>query len=135
MKIDVVMCTKNSEAILDKCLKSIFEEIPGCRLILLDGFSTDKTMDIINSYMDNFHIKIIQTKASLGKSREIGINNVDTEWFVFIDSDVILKEGWFKEIKEYISHGKVGAVESNFIHHYPADIPKFPAFNNVVNQR
>ncbi len=135
MKIDVIMCTKNSESILQECLNSIFEEISICHLIVLDGFSTDKTLDIINSYRDKFHIKIIQTNAALGKSREIGIKNVDTEWFAFIDSDVTLRNGWFWEISNYISDNEVGAVESNFIHHYPADIPKFPPFNNVVNQR
>lgn len=118
-----------------QCLNSILEEIPVCHLIVLDGFSTDKTLDIINSYKDKFNIKLIQTKAALGKSREIGIKNVDTEWFAFIDSDVILRYGWFREMNGYISDIKVGAIESNFIHHYPANIPKFPAFNNVVNQR
>lgn len=135
MKIDIIMCTKNSESILSECLNSIFEEIPVCHLIILDGFSTDKTLDIINGYKDKFNIKIIQTKSALGKSREIGIKNVDSEWFAFIDSDVILRHGWFREVNDFILDSKVGAVESNFIHHYPADIPKFPAFNNVVNQR
>lgn len=135
MEIDVVICTKNSESTLSNCLNSIYNGIQVCHLIILDGFSTDKTLDIINSYRDKFHITIIQTKAALGKSREIGINNVDTEWFAFIDSDVILRNDWFREINVYISHVNMGAVESNFIHHYPADIPEFPTFNNVLNQR
>ncbi|MEL7669193.1 glycosyltransferase family 2 protein [Methanobacterium sp.] len=135
MKIDVVMCTKNSETILDKCLKSIFEEIPVCHLIVLDGFSTDKTLDIIESYKNKFNIKIIKTEAALGKSREIGIKNVDTEWFVFIDSDVILRQGWFRGIISYISDCEVGAIESNFIHHNPTTIPKFTTFEKVVDQR
>ena len=135
MKIDIIICTKNSESTLLDCLNSIVKEIPVCHLIVLDGFSTDKTLDIINSFRDKCAIKIIQTKEALGKSREIGIKNVDTEWFAFIDSDVILRNGWFGEINDYISHGKVGSVESNFIHHYPVDIPKFPVFNNVVNQK
>lgn len=135
MEIDVIMCTKNSECILTECLNSIFEEIPVCHLIILDGFSTDKTLDIINDYRNKFNIKIIKTEAALGKSREIGIKNVDTQWFVFIDSDVILRHGWFKEMTRYISGGEIGAIESNFIHHYPINIPKFPTFNNVVNQK
>lgn len=134
MKIDVVICTKNSESVLAECLNSIFEEIPVCHLIVLDGFSIDKTLDIIDNYKDKFNIKIIQTKAGLGKSREISIQNVDSEWFAFIDSDVILKHGWFKEITNYILGDEIGAIESNFVHHYPENIPKFPDFTNTKNQ-
>ena len=136
MKIDVVICTKNSEDILAECLNLIFEEIPVCHLIIIDGFSTDKTLNIVDGYRDKFKIKVIQTRASLGKSREISIENVDSEWFAFIDSDVILRHGWFREITNYISDDRVGAIESNFIHHYPDNIPKFPnltAENQATN--
>ena len=135
MKIDVVMCTKNSERLLEECLTSIYKEIPLCHLIIVDGFSTDRTLEIVGRFERDYgNTKIIKTKARLGKSREIGIKNVDTEWFAFIDSDVILRQGWFEEIIKYIQEDTaIGAVESNFVHHYPEGTPIFPEFKHVVN--
>jgi glycosyltransferase involved in cell wall biosynthesis len=136
MKIDVVMCTKNSERLLEECLTSIYEEIPVCHLIVIDGFSTDRTLEIVDRFERNYgNIKIVKTQARLGKAREIGIKNVDTGWFAFIDSDVILRKEWFKKYFNHIREEdtQIGAVEGNFIHHYPKSTPKFPQFNHVVS--
>jgi glycosyltransferase involved in cell wall biosynthesis len=42
--IDVVVLTKNSEHLLDKCLASVYENVPVKNLIIVDGFSTDRTL-------------------------------------------------------------------------------------------
>lgn len=134
MKIDVITRTKNSEAVLEECLASIYKEIPVCHLIVIDGFSKDRTLEIIDKYDKNYgNIKIIQTEAKIGKVAEIGIKNVDTEWFAFIDSDAILQQGWLEKILKYIKEEdtSIGAVESNVIHHYLESTPKFPEFKTV----
>lgn len=135
MKIDVMVRTKNSEGVLEKCLTSIYEEIPVCHLIVVDSFSEDRTLEIVGKFERNYgNIKIIQTKAGIAKAAEIGIENVDTEWFAYIDSDVILQKKWFSKIFKYVTEDqKIGAVESNVIHHYPKGTPKFPEFKHVVN--
>ncbi len=51
--IDVVMLTKNSEHILNKCLTSIYENVPVKRLIVVDGSSTDSTLKIMNELNEN----------------------------------------------------------------------------------
>jgi len=134
--MDVIILTKNSERLLEECLTSIYREIPVCHLIIVDGFSEDRTLEIVSRFEQHYrNTKIIKTEARHGKAREIGIKNVDTEWFAFIDSDAILRQGWFEKMLEPIKRGdkQIGAVESNFIHHYPEGTPKFPEFNHVVN--
>jgi len=136
MKIDVVVRTKNSERVLEKCLTSIHKEIPVCHLIIVDSFSEDRTLEIVGRFQRNYeNIKIIQTTAGIAKAAEIGIKNVVTKWFASIDSDVILREGWFEKISKYIEREdmKIGAVEGNHIHHYPEGTPKFPQCKTMVN--
>jgi glycosyltransferase involved in cell wall biosynthesis len=135
VKIDVVVLTRNSEKLLPECLTSIYEEVPVCHLIVVDGFSTDRTLEIVGRFEKDYgNVKVIKTEARHGKAREIGIKNVDTEWFVFIDSDAVLQPGWFEKISQPIKveGTKIGAVESNFVHHYPEGTPKFPQFDHVV---
>ena len=108
--IDVVMLTKNSEHLLNKCLKSIYRNVPVKRLIIVDGFSTDNTLKIINEFNKRYrNIKIITEKGSRAKARERGIREVNTEWFMFVDSDVILCEKWFEKAEKNIDNN-VGAV-------------------------
>lgn len=48
--IDVVMLTKNSEHLLNKRLKPIYGNVPVKHLIVVDGFSNDNTLKIINEF-------------------------------------------------------------------------------------
>lgn len=108
--IDVVMLTKNSEHILNKCLKSIYGNVPVKRLIVVDGFSTDNTLKIINKFNEKYgNVRVITEKGSRAKARERGIGEVKTEWFMFADSDVILCKGWFRKAGKHIDKD-VGAV-------------------------
>ena len=112
VKIDVGMITKNS---LRPCLKetlfSIFQNVPLNCLIVIDSFSTDGTIELIEKYRKE-GIKIIQRDCKRGKAREMAINEVNTEWFAFVDSDVILAENWFRDIRRHI-RPEVGAIEGN----------------------
>jgi len=108
--IDVVMLTKTSEHLLDTCLKSIYENVPVKRLIIVDGFSTDSTLKIVNEFNRKYgNVEILSESGSRAKARERGIENVKTEWFMFADSDVILCKDWSKKAEKYI-HKDVGAV-------------------------
>jgi glycosyltransferase involved in cell wall biosynthesis len=108
--INVVMLTKNSEHLLDKCLESIYENVPVRSLIVVDGSSTDDTLKIIDEYNKKYgNIKIITENGSRAKAREKGIGEVETEWFMFADSDVILCKDWFKKASKHIN-SNVGAV-------------------------
>jgi glycosyltransferase involved in cell wall biosynthesis len=108
--IDVVMLTKNSERLLNACLKSVYENVPVKRLIVVDAFSTDDTLKIFGEFDKRYgNIKIITEKSSRGKARERGIREVETEWFMFVDSDVILCKDWFKKASRYIGED-VGAI-------------------------
>jgi len=109
-EIDVVMLTKNSDRWLSQCLTSIFENVPVNRLIVVDGHSTDKTLEILAKFDKVYgKIKIIKQNGSRGLARTRGIQEVVTEWFLFVDSDVVLCDGWFEKAKRYLQ-SDVGAV-------------------------
>lgn len=110
MKVDVVVLTKNSGETLEKCLKAIYKNVPINRLIVVDGYSTDKTLEIIERFNRKHHnVVVISEKGTRGKARQTAIEAVKTEWFVFVDSDVILCNQWFDKAEKLIDNG-VGAV-------------------------
>ena len=51
-QIDVVMLTKNSQRKLHDCIESINQNVSVKRLIVVDGYSTDKTLQILG---ENYH--------------------------------------------------------------------------------
>lgn len=109
-QVDVVMLTKNSQHLLAKCLASVYQNVPIKKLIVIDGFSTDRTLDILGQFNRRYgNIQIIQMMGSRAKARTEGIRRVTTEWFVFLDSDVLLCKDWFKKVQADLADG-VGAV-------------------------
>ncbi len=108
--IDVVLLTKNSEHLLNKCLASIYENVPVNNLIVVDGFSTDGTLKIVNRFNEKHrNIKILKVNGSRGQAREKGMRQVTTAWFTFVDSDVILSKDWFRKAAKHVKND-VGAV-------------------------
>ena len=108
--IDVVMLTKNSEHLLYQCLNSIYANVPVNRLIVVDGLSTDRTLEILDALNRRYgNITVLSVNGSRAKAREKGISEVTTEWFMFADSDIVLSHNWFRKAKENIQ-SDVGAV-------------------------
>jgi glycosyltransferase involved in cell wall biosynthesis len=108
--IDVVVLTKNSEHLLAKCLASIYENVPVNRLIIVDGFSTDNTMSIVNKAKEKYgNVTVLRVNGSRARARQEGLRRVTTDWFMFVDSDVILSKDWFRKAERNIKTD-VGAV-------------------------
>jgi glycosyltransferase involved in cell wall biosynthesis len=108
-KFDVVLLTKNS---LHPCLKetldSIYREIPVNRLIVADGGSTDGTIELVRGYPGT--VVLDCRTGNRATSRQKAIEAVETPWHVHVDSDVILQNNWFNEIKPQLENSDVGAV-------------------------
>jgi glycosyltransferase involved in cell wall biosynthesis len=110
MDVDVVIITKNSEHMLSECLKSVYKNVPVNRLIVVDGYSTDKTLEIVREFQKKHgNILLIQDRGNRATARQKGINQVKTEWFMFVDSDAVLCKDWFKKAEKHLGQN-VGAV-------------------------
>ncbi len=106
----MVLLTKNSEYLLAKCLTSIYQNVPVHRLLVVDAYSTDRTIEILKKFNQKHrNIIIVKTNGTRAQARETGIKHVITDFFAFIDSDVILCRDWFKKAFAEMKDG-VGAV-------------------------
>ena len=112
--VDVVLLTKNSERVLEKCLASVYENVPVNQLIVIDGYSTDKTLQILDRLNDKYHnVKVTLDKGTRATAREKGIRQVTTDWFMFVDSDVVVCQNWYKKALKHLDKtaGAVWGIE------------------------
>lgn len=88
-KLSVIVCTKNEEARIEKCLQSILLNQPD-EVLVVDGGSTDRTVAIASRYVT----RVIQSEArSLSRDRQLGIDEARNEYVALIDADHRLKKG------------------------------------------
>ena len=95
--ISAVIITKNEEERIRPCLESIkwADEI-----IIVDSFSTDKTIDICRGYTD----KISQREMrGFGEQKQFAIEKAASDWILSIDADEIVTEELRDEIQKILN--------------------------------
>jgi glycosyltransferase involved in cell wall biosynthesis len=101
--VDVIVLTKNSERLLKDCISSVYRNVPVNRLIVVDGYSTDKTVQIVKEFQEKHgNVILVQDKGTRGAARQKAMSMVKTDWFMFVDSDVVLSENWFAKAEKQI---------------------------------
>jgi glycosyltransferase involved in cell wall biosynthesis len=108
--IDVAILTYNSSKKLRECINSVYANVPVKNLIVVDGYSTDATQAIVEEFQERFgNVFFIQEKGTRATARQKAIQLVKSDWFMFVDSDVILSRNWFAEAEKQVREN-VGAI-------------------------
>jgi len=110
--ISVIIPTYNSGRFLAYCLESIKnQDYPKNKveIIIADGGSSDKTIEIAKRYTKNIYKNRLKT-GEAGKS--VGAKKAKNEILAFIDSDNILEDGsWLQRMVEPFQDKKVVGTE------------------------
>lgn len=89
-KLSIILPVYNSEKYLSQCIDSVISQsFADFELIIINDGSTDSSGEICNVYAkkDN-RIKVIhQNNRGVSFARKLGIEQSDSEWLGFIDSD------------------------------------------------
>jgi len=119
-KISVIIPTKNEEDVLLHCLESIFNQsIKPLEVIIVDGGSTDRTLDIAKQ----FNIKILKEESfsSPANARNLGVNVAKGDILLIMDADVQLHKDCLRYALEKFGDKDVMIVlptELNIDHSY-----------------
>lgn len=115
MKISVVIILKNEEKVIGDCLESVkwADEI-----ILIDGGSTDKTLDIVKKYK----VRVVEQKVaglSFAAWHNQGKEEAKYEWLLYVDADEritpLLKEEINEVMKENDPRAAYAIPRRNFL--------------------
>lgn len=92
MKISIITVCYNAEKTIEDTIKSVLDQTyDDYEYIIVDGKSNDNTLNIINNYLNNNHIKLISEKdKGLYDAMNKGINNATGDIIATINSDDVL---------------------------------------------
>lgn len=86
----IITCTHNSEKYLKECLDSVLnQKFEDYEHLIIDGFSTDKTLEIVKTYQKiNSKVKLFQNKPEgIAEAMNQGISQAKGEYLYFLHSD------------------------------------------------
>jgi glycosyltransferase involved in cell wall biosynthesis len=89
--ISIITPCFNSELFIDRAINSVLAQTyKDWELILVNNNSTDKTLDILNSYQDRYpeRIRVFnETKKGAPAARNKGLKEAKGVWIQFLDAD------------------------------------------------
>jgi GT2 family glycosyltransferase len=113
-----IVCTHNNRDIIDHVLTSIREQsLHDWSVICMDDASTDGTPDLIAERYP--FVRVIRLPVGQGPSinRNQALNESESDYVAFLDSDVELDKDWLKHTAEYLdTHADVGMVGGKLLY-------------------
>ena len=109
-KVSIVIPTKNSEDVIEKCLKSIQNlDYPkeDLEVIIVDGYSTDRTAEIARRYGCKV---VFEDKGTISYARDLGVKHAKGEYIAFTDADCVVTKNWIKELIKHFKDDTIAAV-------------------------
>lgn len=127
MKISIIIPIYNVEKFLNKCLKSVLEQIEQeDEVILINDGSTDNSFNICKSikkmYENNNIILINKKNEGVAIARNIGLEKATGDYIFWIDSDDWLDENCIKFVKNAIEKTKADIILFDFYNVIGKDI-------------
>jgi glycosyltransferase involved in cell wall biosynthesis len=104
IELSIITVCYNSAKTIEKCMKSVISQLNGrTEYLIIDGASTDDTLDIIGRYKNRFMKVISEPDRGIYDAMNKGIINASGKWIWFINSDDYIKDGLIAEILHCIS--------------------------------
>lgn len=101
-RITIVTITYNSEATIEDTIRSITEQdYPALEYVIIDGGSTDRTLDVIRKYNDRIQVVVSEPDNGISDAFNKGIIHASGEIVGIINSDDILLPGALQKVAEH----------------------------------
>ena len=104
--VSVIVPVKNRRDTIRRCLDSILSEnYPALEIIVVDGASTDGTLEILQTYRDRNLIKLISgPDRNQSEARNKGLEAATGKYVTFQDSDDEMIPGKIRVLSEYLEN-------------------------------
>jgi glycosyltransferase involved in cell wall biosynthesis len=112
--VTIGVCVRNGEDTIKEAIESIIEQdFPHklVELLVVDGYSEDKTLFIIKKSLESSVIKskIFGENKGLGYARQIVVDNAEGEYIVWVDGDMIISRDYVRKLSDFMKrHPEVG---------------------------
>lgn len=122
-KVSIILVTYNGERTFEECLKLLFEQDyprEKIEIIIADGGSNDKTLEIVKKYDKKYPKTIIlmnnpkKYKIGKGMGADIASRKASGDFILLIDQDNLLyQKNWLKEMVKILNENKeISSVQS-----------------------
>ncbi len=107
MKLSVALAIFNEETVITRCLDSVYEMAD--EVVIVDGGSTDKTLEIIKKYDKDEKIHVLHegNPPMFHINKQKAIEKCKGEWILQMDADEVVSSELRHEIEDVVERNPV----------------------------
>lgn len=115
-KVSIIVPAYNVEKYIGRCIESLLNQtLKEIEIVLINDGSTDKTDEIINSYLSDKRIKYFKrTNHGIGATRNFGLKEATGEYIGFVDGDDYIEHNMFELLYEKACSDSLDLVVCDF---------------------
>ena len=106
IKTAVLVLNWNGKVWLEKFLPTLEKHSQEATVFVVDNASTDDSIDFVKSNFPNIKIIINSSNGGYAKGYNDGLKQIDAEYFVLINSDIEVTDGWLSPIIDLMDSDK-----------------------------
>lgn len=134
LSIDLVICTYNNAALLDRALIAISKQQVSpeveWKVLVVDNNCTDGTSAVLERHAKSGKIpdlgKVSESRQGLTYARLCGVDSTTGDWIAFVDDDCLLEENWVDQVAKFaLTHPECGALGGRVILDWETPPPAF----------
>lgn len=127
IELSIIVPSYNVERYIDRCIQSILsqEGSEHLQVIVVDGDSTDRTLERLFAYRNDPRVVVIPTKgrSSAARGRNEGLLHATGQYLMFVDSDDQLAPGAVKALLDTARQTGADIVQGGWQYLDEADTP------------
>jgi rSAM/selenodomain-associated transferase 2 len=102
-EISIIIPTLNEEKVIERCLETVVN-IPDIEVIVSDGGSIDKTVELVRGYKD---VKVVSSTMGRGIQMNTGASYAYGEILLFLHADCILSKEFFLGFRHIFENNSI----------------------------
>ena len=112
--ISIIIPVLNEERALPATLQQVFSQTGDFEVIVVDGGSTDNTLDIVHQ---DSRIQLHTASAGRASQMNAGARHAKGDWLLFLHADTLLPEGALLKIEQLSPDTQAGGFKHRFSGH------------------
>ena len=134
MKFSIIIPVYQAEKYLEKCVNSVLSQtFTDFQLILVDDGSSDSSPEMCDRFKaDDSRVTVIHQKNSgVSSARNKALEQVNSEYVIFIDSDDWIDENWLERING-LADEKADMIAFDYYEYHSEDLRKRPEITEAL---
>ncbi|WP_338791057.1 glycosyltransferase family 2 protein [Bernardetia sp. MNP-M8] len=128
-KISIITPSYNQDHCIEECILSVInQDYSNIEFIIIDGKSTDNSVEIIKKYADQITYWVSESDKGIYDAMNKGIEKATGDWLYFLGTDDKLQKGVISQIFCYENleecnflYGEVESKNTTFVHRGTVD--------------